>query len=361
MPIALTHPKLSRHVRRLRPARSRPTRPGQAMIVVGALSVVFLAGCGGGSTSTSTEASVNGAGTAQDSAGRDIAPGAASVPDANSAPGGKAATGVPNSPTGATDAAKPGTTTVGVGPKLSKNASLDLQVKEIAAAAARVRSIATSVQAQILSEQIGKGGPGDPMPLENGKSTSVTGDMGGFGTLTLSVPADRLDTALDRLSKDVGTVVRRNTSSQDVTAQYVDTESRLKTMRASVDRVRALMAQAKDIGQVVTLESEMSRRQADLESLESQQAALKTSVERATLSVSLTTPAAAIDAVSNNGFLAGLRAGWDAFTASASGLFTAIGATLPFAVFFALLAAPIAWWLRRRQTNRRVSPAPTSP
>jgi hypothetical protein len=131
-------------------------------------------------------------------------------------------------------------------------------------------------------------------------------------------------------------------------------------MRASVDRVRALMAQAKDIGQVVALESEMSRREADLESLESQQAALKTSVERSTLAVSLTIPAAATEAVSNNGFLAGLHSGWDAFTASASGLFTAIGAVLPFAAFFALLAAPIVWWLRRQQTNRRVSPAPSS-
>src|SRR5665647_984963 len=202
------------------------------------------------------------------------------------APGAKApdlASGAP------ADASKPGSAAVSVGPKLTKSASLDLRVKDISVAAAQVRSIATGLQAQVLSEQIGTGGPGDPKPLStNGVPSN---DFNGFGTLTLSVPADKLDVALDQLANGkIGTVLQRTTSAQDVTSQYVDTESRLKTMRASVDRVRALMAQAKDIGQVVALEGEMSRREADLESLESQLAALKTSVERSTLAVSLSTP-----------------------------------------------------------------------
>jgi Domain of unknown function (DUF4349) len=174
--------------------------------------------------------------------------------------------------------------------------------------------------------------------------------------MTLSVPADKLDTALDQLGK-IGTVIQRNTSSQDVTSQYVDTESRLKTMRASVERVRALMTQAKDIGQVVALESELSRRQADLESLESQLGALKNSVEHSTLTVSLSTPGA--EPESSNGFFAGLRSGWDAFTASASGLLTAIGAVLPFAAFFALVGAAVLWFLRRRRASQPPASPPT--
>ena len=54
--------------------------------------------------------------------------------------------------------------------------------------------------------------------------------------------------------------------------------------------VSTLMAQAKDVGQVVALEGELSQREADLESLESQQAALANSVERSTLILSLSTP-----------------------------------------------------------------------
>jgi hypothetical protein len=326
---AFTHRKSPLHTR---------TRSLVAVVV---LSALLLAGCGGGgSASTVTRPAVARGVAAQGSVGRNSAPLAA--PGAPSVPGASA---------GPADVSSPGTPVVGVGPKLTKSASLDLQVKDISAAAARVRSIATGLQAQVLSEQIGNGSPGNPRPLQSGPDP-----LNGFGTLTLSVPQDQLDTALDQLAR-IGTVLGRNVSSRDVTFQYVDTQSRLKTMRASVDRVRALMAQAKDLGQVVALESEMSQREADLESLESELAVLQTSVERSTLTVSLSTPGNG--PVTTNGFLAGLRSGWDAFTASASGLFTAIGAVLPFAVFFALVGASLVWgWRRRRSARPPVGLAP---
>ena len=320
--------------------------PRGRMIATGALTALLLSGCSaGGSTGSSSDTAAGGVAPAQ---------GRTQLDSAGEAKSGAVAPGAP------ADASRPGSAVVSVGPKLTKSASLDLRVKDISVAAAQVRTIATGLQAQVLNEQIGTGGPGDPMPLSGKDESTELRDTFGFGTLTLSVPADRLDTALDQISKQVGTVLRRNTASQDVTSQYVDTESRLKTMRASVERVRALMAQAKDIGQVVALESEMSRRQADLESLESQLAALKDSVERSTLAVSLSTPGN--EPETDNGFLAGLRSGWDAFAASAEGLFTGIGAVLPFAVFFALVGSPLVWWLRRHQANRpSVVPAPVVP
>lgn len=322
MPRAFTHLRF--------PRRSRPLR---SVIALGALSALLLAGCG---SSKGTSSGGSGNATAQDRAAGN------SAPEVQSAPGAKSiAPGVP------ADGSRAGTPVADVGPKLTKSASLDLQVKQIAQAAARVRSIAAGLQAQVLSEQIGTGDQGDPVPLQEGRGQP--GARYGSGTLTLSVPADKLDTALDQLSSQVGTVLRRSTSSQDVTAQYVDTQSRLKTMRASVERVRALMIQAKDIGQVVALESELSKRQADLESLESQLGALKNNVERSTLTVSLSTPGN--EPETSTGFFAGLSAGWNAFTASASGLLTAIGAVLPFAAFFALIAAAVMWWLRRRKAS----------
>jgi len=304
--------------------RRRHIRPVRSLIVLGALSALLLAGCTSG-------------GSAQDSVG------ISTTGAKNSAPGTSL---VPNAVTGPAQVSKSGAAVVGAGPKLTKSASLDLQVKNIDAAAAQVRTIATGLQAQVLSEQIGTGGPGGPVPLQSkSNAEGRSGAATGFGTLTLSVPAGTLEAALDQLTR-IGTVLQRNMSSQDVTTQYVDTESRLKTMRASVERVRALMAQAKDIGQVVALEGELSQREADLESLESQLGALKNSVERSTLTVSLSTPGN--EPVTHTGFVAGLRSGWDAFTASVTGLLTAIGAVLPFAVFLALVAAPLVWWWRRR-------------
>jgi len=328
-----------------RPSRRRvhPAPTTRRIIAIGAssaLTALLLAGCGGGGASTSSGA-VSGV-AARESAQLNAAPGVKSAPGAS---------------TRQVEISKPGTQVVGVGPKLTRSASLDLRVKDIGTAAARVRTIAAGLQAIVLSEQIGKGGPGDPLPLASSGRPSSSAN--GFGALTLSVPADKLDIALDQLAA-VGTVLQRTTSSQDVTSQYVDTQSRLKTMSASVERVRALMAQAKDLGQVVALESEVSRREADLEAMQSQLDALSTSVERSTLAVSLSTPGN--EPVTVNGFMAGLRSGWDAFATSASALLRGVGALLPFAVFFALLGAPVlVWWRRGRGNHSPVVPTPVVP
>ncbi|MEP7034217.1 MAG: DUF4349 domain-containing protein [Dermatophilaceae bacterium] len=308
--------------------RGLPAPRIRTIVAMGAISALLLSACSGGAPTTTS---------GQESASR--VPAAQGRTQFDLAQSDKAASGAVAGGAGAT---KSGTPVVGLGPKLTRSASLQVQVGNVSSAAARVRTIAAGLQALILSEQIGKGGPGGPGPVQD-----ATAPDGGFGTMTLSVPADKLDTAMDQLAK-IGTVMQRTTSSQDVTSQYLDTQSRLKTMRASVARVRTLMAQAKDLGQVVALEGELSRREADLESLESQLAALNTSVERSTLAVSLNTPGN--EPVKTNSFLAGLRSGWDAFTSSASALFTGIGALLPFAVLLALLGIPAwSWWRRRNQ------------
>lgn len=336
MRIALTH---SESTWRVRPARhTRTALPRRTLVAAGAAGLLVLSGCSGGDTASSSEGAVGAVAPARGSA------------QLNSAPGDKSVAG---SKAGSADVAKPASGAVSVGPKLTKSASLDLRVKDIGAAASSVRTVALGLQALVMGEQIGKGGPGDPTLQDGGEP------FGGFGTLTLSVPSDQLDAALDRLAK-IGTVLSRNTTAQDVTSEYVDTQSRLKTMTASVARVRALMAQAKDLGQVVQLEGELSRREADLESLQSQMDALKTSVERSTLTVSLSTPGNE-PVAAGNGFLEGLRSGWDAFTASAGGLLLAVGAVLPFALFFALVGAPIWWSWSRRQANRHpVTPRPAA-
>lgn len=61
-------------------------------------------------------------------------------------------------------------------------------------------------------------------------------------------------------------------------------------MQASVDRVRALMAGAKSLSEVVSLESELTRRESDLESLQRQQQGLSARVSLSTVTLELVTP-----------------------------------------------------------------------
>lgn len=235
-----------------------------------------------------------------------------------------------------------------------RSAMLALTVKSISGAAASVRSVSASHGGIVLSENIG-GSRGEIVPLDDPSRVNATT----YGEITISVPADKLDRAVEDLSR-IGTVIRRESSSQNVHDQYVDTASRIKTMRASVDRVRALMARATDIAQIVTLEAELSRRQADLEALESQLASLEDSIARSPIRISLTTDRGVIAEDPGTGFLAGLEGGWKAFTASVVVLLTAIGAVLPFAVVLAVLGLPL-WWVYRRRRQAPTPPSPTAP
>jgi hypothetical protein len=229
---------------------------------------------------------------------------------------------------------------------IARNAMLALKVKAIGNAAASVRAISATHGGMVLSENIGSTS-GEIVPLDD--PTRVTATT--YGEITISVPADRLDRALTDLS-EVGTVIRRETSSENVHDEYVDTESRVKTMQASVNRVRALMSQATDIAQIVALESELSRRQADLEALESQLASLKDRVAHSPVRISLTTDAAVIAEEPDTGFLVGLKGGWDAFTSSVVMVLTVVGAVLPFAVAAAAIGLPLWLGLRRRRAHQ---------
>jgi hypothetical protein len=248
---------------------------------------------------------------------------------------------------GSNDSAAPG---AAVAPavydrKLSRRADISLTVPDVDAAAAKVRVIAASAEGLVVAEAISSE-PDDPA-------------LGGFSTITISVPTDSLDATLDRLA-GLGKVHSRNTSTDDVTAQYVDIESRVKTMQASVERVRALMSQATKLGDIVALEGELSRRQAELESTQTQLAALKDAVALAPVEVRLSTDEKVLEKTDDGtGFVAGLKSGWAAFTASVTVLLTAIGALLPFAVVAALVLVPLVVWLRRRTSGPSV-PAPAA-
>lgn len=282
-----------------------------------ALATVLCAGCsGGGSTGSPATDSI--AGSAPSSFAKDSTGGQDKQPQVPVKEG------------------RVGGETIPSGDMLVRQADMAIKVEDPVAAAARIRSIATGARGRVLSEVIASG--------TDSPQTS---------TIVIGVPSASLDATLDAVGA-VGEVIRRSSSSQDVKAQYVDTASRLETMKASVERVRSLMSKAEKIGDIVVLEGELSRRQADLEAMEAQLRSLKDAVAESPVSISLSRPGQTPDAPAT-GFLGGLRAGWQAFTASVVALLTLTGAVLPFLLVALLVGLPLWIWLRRRSAS---APAP---
>ncbi len=289
--------------------------------VLAAVGLLLLAGCGASGGDNASEASDSRGGTAQQ-------PESAAASDS----GGKAAgQAQPKAPV----ADQPTVTRA-----IIRTGSLTVEADDVNKRRQEAITVITGLKGQVASENTGDDA--------NGNISRAN--------LVLKVPSTSYDAAIDGLSK-LGKRLQIHQESSDVTEQVVDVDSRIRTQRASLDRMRALLAKANTIGEIVSVESELTRREADLESLLAKQKNLALQTELATLNLTLTskhTPPVTTDP--DSGFVSGLKGGWDAFTATFSALATVLGAVLPFAILLALLAVP-AWWLRRRLRR----PTPTTP
>ncbi|MFE9648450.1 DUF4349 domain-containing protein [Streptomyces sp. NPDC006365] len=220
-------------------------------------------------------------------------------------------------------------------PKMSathiiRTASLTVQVKDVPKALAEARTAVENAGGIVGNETTDR----DRKGREHSR-------------VVLRVPTDRYEEVLADLEGS-GRLINRTAKAQDVTDQVVDVESRIKTQRASVIRIRELMDQATKLSDVVTLEGELSTRQADLESLLAQQASLKdrTSLATITLSLSETPVKAAED--EDPGLADALSGGWNAFVATFRWIAMALAAVLPFVVGAALLLLLWVRFLRHR-------------
>ncbi|HEU4808831.1 MAG TPA: DUF4349 domain-containing protein [Homoserinimonas sp.] len=172
------------------------------------------------------------------------------------------------------------------------------------------------------------------------------GEDKGRAELTVRIPSDKLTDTLESI-KQLGTVERIEQGQQNVTAEVRDLESRIKALKASVDRLIALMADADTTADLISIESALSERQANLESLESQKRSLDDLVELSTYTIQLGTEEdAPVDEPDT--FLSGLASGWDAFVGFFSFLLVAFGVLLPWLALIGVATVIILVLVRRR-------------
>ncbi len=313
-----------------------------AAVAVALLGVLATALVLGSATSNETEAASPtigvapsggaGYGSAADPAVPEIAGPEIAGPAPDGTAGSSADDARAKSPTAAPEGgAVPGS----IGRDVVRTAQLTLQVADPTAATRGVRTAVAAAGGVVAEEQV-----------------DATGAW-----LVVRVPAPGLDRLVDDLAA-TGTVLARSGRTEDATEQVVDLDSRVATQQASVMRVRALLAQATSIGDVVAVESELARREADLDSLQRRLATLKDRVALSTLTVELRTAPAPAPVTPAPGFGAGLGAGWAGLTVIGAGLATAAGFLLPFLPLLAI-AGGVVWVVRRRRARvRRGGPGP---
>jgi len=178
-------------------------------------------------------------------------------------------------------------------------------------------------------------------------------------SIELRVPVDNFDAAVDAVA-GLGVLVREQTSTEDVTTKVADVDARVESARRSIDQLRLLFSRANRLGDIIRLESELSQRQADLESLEAQQRSLARQTTLSTIHVSVTrpdeVPAPAVDDGDQAGFVDGIKSGWSGLVAFVQGTTHVVGLVLPLGTLALAVAVPIWLLVRRSHPMNRKEP-----
>jgi hypothetical protein len=316
------------------PSRQRRARTGAAWIVVLAAGGCLLAaGCSSGGASAAGTTSGAAGSMAAPLPGRAAAPlpGRAAVPSVGSKSAGSGAV----RSAGLTALPLPG------GQAVIFTATLGLRAKDVQATVARATQLAEAAGGYVSGEHA---------------SMTQSRHARAMVSIQFKVPAAVYQSTLSALG-GLGTKRSETQQAQDVTGTVADVNSRAASAEAAIAQLRTLLTRAGTVNGLLTVQEQINQEEASLEALQSQQRALARETSYATISMTVTGTvtrhAARHHPAGAAGFLGGLAAGWRALRVVVTGLLTAAGAALPFAIplgLAALAAVATRRWLGRRRS-----------
>ena len=177
----------------------------------------------------------------------------------------------------AASAARPAPTAV---PAMAMEA-MESDSQSVSESLPSMEEVQASVAAQnrIIVRTVGMGLIVDNIADSVDRVGDVAAELGGWsvssdrsaihhGNVSVRVPAQQLDDAVRRI-RALGTRVDwESSTSQDVTDEYVDTNSRLRSLRATEAALLDLLSQAVDVEDALEVQRELTDLQAEIESLE---------------------------------------------------------------------------------------------
>jgi hypothetical protein len=251
------------------------------LVMLASLLVAVLGACSsGGSGSSTADKSTSSSGSSAEA----TAASAAAVAPAPGLVTGSSDASSAGGTTASQSAASGSTAAVNWDRMIIRNASITLQVTNVESMLATVRGITD-----------GAGG------LVFASSTSFDGDNQ-IATITLDVPAEKFDQVVNSLRSAPGVkkVQSEAVASQDVTDEYVDLQSKLKSLNASQDRLLELIKGATNINDILTLDDHLTDIQSQIDQINGRINYIdkKTSFSRITLTLS---PVAIVVHQNNNG------------------------------------------------------------
>lgn len=116
--------------------------------------------------------------------------------------------------------------------------------------------------------------------------TIYGGDGARYGSYTVRIPSDSFDQFFDNIAGSC-TVIRQEVSSEDVTEQYVDLETRLETNQRKYDRLLELLDKAETLTDIYSIQSELSDVEYEINLITGTLNGLDSRISYSTITISL--------------------------------------------------------------------------
>lgn len=107
-----------------------------------------------------------------------------------------------------------------------------------------------------------------------------------FASYKINVPSDKLDDFLDESSK-LATVRNKSTSAEDITAQYYDNESRLKSLQIQEERYLEILKTATEVKDIIEIENALTDVRYEIENLTTCLNKISNLVDMATVNINI--------------------------------------------------------------------------
>ncbi len=107
-----------------------------------------------------------------------------------------------------------------------------------------------------------------------------------YGSFTVRIPKDKTDNFVQGLDENT-TVRRKNESTEDITLQYVDTESHKEALKVEQERLMTILEQAETVEEIISLESRLSEVRYELGKYESTLRTYDNLVDYATIRIQI--------------------------------------------------------------------------
>ncbi|MDO5677536.1 MAG: DUF4349 domain-containing protein [Propionibacteriaceae bacterium] len=176
------------------------------------------------------------------------------------------------------------------------------------------------------------------------------------GWLVVRVPASSYEAFVTDVT-GLGKVLAQSESSSDVTQEHIDLSARLKNLRAQEERLREFFDAAKDVKDMLAIETELGRVRGEIESLDAQVSYLERQAAMVTVTINLVEPEPVVSPVGDSwGFREAITNGLRGAVALLNGIVPFAIATAPIWIVGLVAFFPVRAWLRRRKQGPAAAP-----